>query len=374
MLKYVVTFLFLTSYASFSVGQYSDQPSSMEEMINSYLDSYPLSDNNKFKIAAYAELKGYYSSRARALRMEFGNIASLTFYERNCLLKINQQFFYLNLYDEHEPKIIAFNEKLDEIFEYINLMGNYGASEEHIAFVNHWLARKGIEPFDKVFTRHILLKYGKYNPDIGKVVFHTDWLPDQTYAYRGAGDKSQVVKPASPLRMELDAVNLRGWYIKVGGYVYVEDVRHGVNYATGENYSYNLSAYKLFAQKLFVQSVQQVVEEETLRLKSDLEVRSVVTRNITRRPSNKAQVSQAQRRTSSRRSNRPSATKMPEITPLYHDKNWIPMMLNMLREKNVKITDPSVLQHLINKPYFADIYEHLSPIERKEVDKYDWRR
>ena len=175
--------------------------------------------------------------------------------------------------------------------------------------------------------------------------------------------------------MELDSVNLRGWYVKIGGYVYVEDVRHPVAYATGENYSYNLSAYKLFAQKLFVQSVQQVVEEETVRLNNSYQSRPTRRRNSTSRPSNRQYVSQATRATSSSKpSSRRRTSRSPEITPLYHDKNWIPMMLNMLREQNVKITDPSVLQHLINKPYFFEVYEYLSIEERRVVDRYDWRK
>lgn len=352
-------------------AQHRGQASGMERLINSYLDSYPFHSDNEFKLAAYAELRGTYSARDRAFVLPFGDLADLAFYPHNCLLKVNRQVFYLDIGDDDPAKIRAFNRALEEVFENISLMGNHGATPEHIRFVNRWLAKKSIEPFDKIFTRHILLKYGKYDSRMRQVVFHTNWIAGKDIAYRGSGDKQLVRKPTTPLKMVLDSINLRGWYLKVGGYVYVEDVRRPVAYATGEQYSYNLSAFKLFVQKMFVQTAQEVVAEEARRPKPMLT-------KVSRRKQIQARTEVMDRprpMAHHTRGEGPPVSKHRQVpAPLYHDKAWIPMMLSMLREKNIRVTDPAVLQHLINKPFFKDVYQYLSAEERALVDRYNWQR
>ncbi len=373
MLKKTIIYAILISISTLGFAQFRGQSSSLEKVINTYLDSYPLSTDNRFKVAAYAELKGYYSSRVKAFIIEFGDLGSLTFYPRNCLLKLGRQFFYLNLNDKDERKIQAFNKSLLNLFESISLLGNHAASEEHIQFVNHWLSRKGIEPFDKIFTRHILIKYGKYDAHKHKVEFQSKWLPQKTYKYRGKNDNNLVVKPISPLRIVLDSVNLRGWYLRVGGYVYVEDVRRKVTYATGEQYTHNLSAFKLFAQKLFVQSAQHVVKQEAVKPRPMVAKLQAARRGKAHRTTRQKSNSRSTSR-SILDSEKGKSSGFSKHKPLYHDKNWIPMMLGILRDRNIKVTDPAVLQHLINKPYFAEVYNYLTPEERKRVDKYNWRK
>ena len=76
----------------------------------------------------------------------------------------------------NDPGAEGLNEQLDDMFEKIILLGNAGASQEHVKFVDRSLARKNIEPFEKVYLRHILLKYGKFDLENQEVTFHTDWL------------------------------------------------------------------------------------------------------------------------------------------------------------------------------------------------------
>ncbi|RMG22984.1 MAG: hypothetical protein D6730_15460 [Bacteroidetes bacterium] len=119
----------------------------------------------------------------------------------------------------------------------------------------------------------------------------------------------------------------------------------------------------MFIQKLFVQTAQQVAKEAAVQPRPAVAARRqsayAPVRNTSRRPAGHAAPS--------------STSASSRIKPLYDDKNWIPMMLNMLREKRIRITDPAVLQHLIYKPFFPEIYEHLSPEERSEVDRYNWK-
>ncbi|MFK7924607.1 MAG: hypothetical protein AB8H47_21805, partial [Bacteroidia bacterium] len=61
---------------------------------------------------------------------------------------------------------------------------------------------------------------------------------------------------------------------------------------------------------------------------------------------------------------------LSKVDPLYHDYNWIPMMLGILRNKHINIADPDIIKYFVGKPYFDRVYDQLNERERKQVDRY----
>jgi len=256
------------------------------------------------------------------------------------------------------------NQRLDEMFEHIILLGNGNAEMDHINFVDKYLARKNIEPFDKIFIRHILIKYGEYDPILGQVSFDTEKLPEQIFS-RDKDSKNQtwLKKYISPLRIRLDEKILRGYYINSGGTVFVENVDRNVFYATGEQYDDNVTAFKVFIQKLFVQSAQYIVQNEADRLKRiSEEERQVVTEMVDYDSS----IDKSKRFVPKGKVIRKAAA----VSPLYDRNSWIPMMLAMLHKQKIDFTDLEVLPYFIEREDFSLIYERLSLKEKKRVDLY----
>ena len=354
---------------------------SMETLINQYISQYPLSPNNLFRLSTYAELKGDYVSNQKALTLDFGYLGAMAFYPNNCLLRLGDgKVFNLDRKETNPEFGQAIDEALDNIFEAIPLLGNYGASDEKLDFVDHRLAKKNIEPFEKVYTRHIFIKYGKYYPSKKQIEFHTDWLPEKSFEYLEPGGKELVRRYSAPLRLLLDTVNLRGYYVSVGGFVYVDDVKRRVAYATGEQYQYNVSAFKLFIQKLFVQTTQYVtktVYNSREEIKSDY---NFVKGEYIRKPENPEKLIELAKRGESGRSERlltvlnGSFKEDAPISMLYGKYTWIPSMLARLRSHNIKLYDPTVLNFLVDQPYFDRIYQYMNKHERSKVDTYISKR
>ena len=343
-----------------------------ENLINSYIHSYHLSDDNLFKLAAYTELKGRYSADNESLILRFGDLGSITFYQNNCLLKTSyNQVFHLNKGEDGSANVETMNEALERLFENIPLLGNHGADPDQIEFVNEHLARKNIEPFDKLFIRHVLIRYGKYDSKKNQVNFHTDFLPFQSYSYRDNPNAELVKRYKTPLSIRLDPSILRGYYLRAGGTVYVENVGRPVAYATSEEYGHNVTAFKVFMQKLFVQSVQYITQSETQRLKNFALTHPYIGEELASTEiSQPASFSAGTDSGNGRKTDRKPTTKgKKQILAPYHHENWIPMMLGMLRAQNVNIGEPEILKYFIHEPYFPSIYEHLTIEEKQLVDR-----
>ena len=325
-----------------------------EEVINKEIHSYDLSEDNLFKLAAYTELKGRYSPSNKTLVLRFGDLGSITFYQNNCLFKApNHQVFHLNKGEGGSSSSKSMDDALFQLFENIPLLGNHNSNQELVQFVNKHLAKKNIEPFDKLFIRHVLIRYGRFNKQRQEVIFHTDNIPSNTY-YTEKDTKDGLVKRyKTPLSIRLDPHILRGYYLDAGGTVYVEDVDRPVAYATSEQYTHNVTAFKVFMQKLFVQSVQYVTQSETKRLKEYALTHAYTSAQPTAAPPSGYQQ---------------QASASP-LTP-YHKYNWIPMMLAMLRAQEVNIGEPHILKYFIHEPYFNKIYEQLTKEEKRLVDRY----
>ena len=350
---------------------------SMETLINHYITHYPLSTNNLFRLCSYAELKGDYSVTQKSLTLDFGYQGAMAFYPKNFLLRLgNGQVFNLDKKEKNPDVVKAVDDALNKIFESIPLLGNYNADQAHLEFVDAMLSRKNIEPFEKVYTRHILVKYGKFYPEKSQVEFHTDWLPEKSFEYLEPGQEDLVRRYSAPLRLLLDSVNLRGYYVSVGGFVYVENVKRKVGYATGEQYLYNVSAFKLFIQKLFVQTTQyvtQTVYSNREEIRSDY---NFVKKEYIRKPENPEKLIELAKKGENGRSERlltvlhGSFQEESPISMLYGKYTWIPTMLARLRSHNIKLYDPTVLNFLVDQPYFDRIYQYMNEHERGKVDTY----
>ncbi|MEL6843594.1 MAG: hypothetical protein AAFP02_10285, partial [Bacteroidota bacterium] len=128
-------------------------PYELENIINQHILSFPFSQDNHFRIAAYAEMKGEYSSKFQSLTMHFGGLGVLSVYPQNCLLRSPRGVFHLDKLHSTPNQIEAINRELGLLFDQIILLGNHQAKPELVDFVDRHLAKKNIEPFDKIFLR-----------------------------------------------------------------------------------------------------------------------------------------------------------------------------------------------------------------------------
>ena len=344
----------------------SKKNATLEEIINKFIGPYSLTPDNQFKLAAYAELKGKFSNSTQTLMLNFGKLGYMSFFPRNCLFRTtNNGVFHLNKYEVNSPTEGNINESLTNMFEKIILLGNHGQDEEHINFVDKHLAKKNIEPFDKIFLRHILVKYGKYDPIMQQVNFHTKDIPSQKF--NNLEEEQLVKKYRTSLSIKLEKGILRGYYLEAGGTVYVEDVNRKIIYATGEEYDYNVTAFKVFLQKLFVQSAQYIVQKEADRLESMEEKESIVTQMVTYTSS--IDQPSAYAVGSARKTNAKKKTKSA-IAPLYHEYSWVGMMLAIMRSHKIDPGDPEVIKYFVHTEYFPKLYEQLTLAEKARVDDY----
>ncbi|MEL6673744.1 MAG: hypothetical protein AAFR61_16180 [Bacteroidota bacterium] len=361
-----------------------------ETLINERILSYPLRADNLFRLSAYAELKGRYAASYQSLSLNFSALGSLSFYDRSCLLRTStQRVFSLNQ-EEANPSLIGFmDEELDRIFEEIPLLGNYEASPEMIQFVDEHLAKKNIEPFDKLFIRHLLVRYGTYDAATQTVEFATQQL-DLPKAQPTENMPAHLVKSSNQkLKIRLDNSVMRGYYIDAGGTVFVEDVDRSVKYASGEKYGPNITAFKVFLQHLFVQSVQYVVQKETDRIKAlhsnpEVSEEKEAVMVAFEAPRAKAQpknqvgkqpkpIVKAALAVSAVQQEKSSKAAKPSVAPLYAEDSWIPMMLGILRARKINIGEPKVLQYFINEAYYPEIYKQMTEEEKGLADRFQPR-
>lgn len=334
-----------------------------EQLINHHIHAYGLSEDTEFKLAAYTELKGQYKSTHNQLHLDFGGLGSLTFYEQNCILRTSGKVFHLNREGYNTTQVDFMNEKINEMFELIPLLGNHGAEKAVVDFVDKNLAKKNIEPFDKLFIRHILIRHGKYDAQKGVIEFHTNDLPEYKINQDRNGDLI-IQRYKTPLKIRLDEHMLRGYYIQAGGTVYVEDVDRSVYFATSEEYTHNVTAFKVFVQKLLVQSVQYISSAETARISKKPQTFDV---------GKSTGSASSGRRTFMISQNSESAKPLPGADQingtLYSPNNWMVMMLGMLRSQKINIGDRQILPYFINEPYFDTIYQLMTPEEKDLVNK-----
>lgn len=302
-----------------------------EELINDRLIVMPLTGDNLFRVAAYAELKGDYQAEGDVLTLEFGDRGSLSMYEKRMLLKTGGNVLELTPGKFTGEAALTFNQVLGSLFEDVMLMGNHDASVRKRFLIDQCLARKNLEPFAKIYLRHILLKYGTYDPVRKEVTF-------KTADFRNFPDlPADLRKTKSNLMLRINERMLRGYYLSVGGTVYLEDVDRPVRYATGEDYSYNVSPFKLFIQKLFSVTAQHITRAEKVR---------------TARMSIKV------------------GDKKAHVMHPHNELSWIPMMLGMLRSQNINIGDADIICYFVEEAYFSVLYGQLLPGERVKVDRY----
>lgn len=306
------------------IAKASEPQPLLETFINDQMAAYPFDEDNLFKLASYAELKGRYNSETQAFVLNFGKLGTMSFFPNHCLLKIGTDGYLTLEQEDFEVRdAIELNMALKNLFEQINLLANHGAPKEHIDFVNTHLARKNLDPFDKIYTRHLLLKYGRYHQGKKAMLFHTDWLPKELTA------ADMVQEYRIPLGMKLDSVNLKGFYLGTGGEVYVDDIEGKAGFATGELTQSNVTAFKLFVQKLFTQTVHYLPA-----------------------PS------------------KPKVSKVSSTQPqLYAKDGWIPMMLGLLRARETNIGDSDVIRYFKNQPCYPHIYAQMTLEERAAADR-----
>lgn len=360
-------------------AQKSQKESTWETLIGDFLYSYSLSSDNIFRLAAYSELKGKYSSQHNSLSLSFGYLGSITFFQNHCLLKnYRNQVLHINKGEGNTPMARAMDDAVSDIFEKILLLSNQNAADDFITFVDRQLARKNMEPFDKVFLRHILLKHGRYDRQNERVEFYSDWLEERSFSNSlssASHEEMLIQKYRTPLRILLDENILRGWYIDAGGTVFVEDVDRPVFYATGEQYDQNVVAFKVFLQKLFVESVQFLVNTEAKRIdniegsrpvKVDMPADPVSITQTTFFPEESQEAVQVKKTS--------SGGEEVVVRPLYTEYSWIPMMLNILRSRDINVADPDIIQFFVDEPYFPKIYDRMTPAEKQKADQYMARR
>lgn len=343
----------------------------LEALINERFSDIPLTPDNRHRLAAWSELKGDYSESSNTLTLQFGEIAKLEVYQNNFLLRLgNNRVFHLDRRRTHPRDVQTMNESLRSVFEQISLLANHNANPELVYFVDEHLAKKNLEPFAKLYLRHILIKFGRYNPALQMVEFKTDWLPVRSYEYEVPGENGTVMvkKPIDPLIIKLDEATVRGYYLRSGGTVYVEDVERDVFYATGSDYSPNVSAFKIFLQQLFTQTTNYVVKEEEKRIQSYRLQPAVETMPEFEAPSSSIASVQNTRSLGQSRGQAPRPTATVGVKPLYSRQDWMSKMLGLLRLQNAVI-DPDVADFLMSQPFFDQLYEHFTKAEKAYYDR-----
>lgn len=376
--KLIPAILILCLFSRPVMAQEDSYPLTLETVINEFMGAYPFSLDNRFKLSVYSELKGRYSDSLNMISMQFGNMGTMFFFQNNCLLKTNENRAYsLDRFDENGNKAFAMNQNMEDMFEGVMLLGNYGAEAEFMEFVDEGLMRKNIQPFHKVYLRHILLKYGKYDPRKRQVVFQSDWIPQEGNDYEDPRKGKLVRRHTSNLKMILDDHTLRGFYEEIGGEVYVHNVDRNVVYASAEDFNYNnITAFKLFAQKLFIESIQYVVQSESIRIKEMSQVSQVLMSSAEYEAPELDMSSKLPPPAKPYEAKPATSHKVvylntdETLAPLYHEYSWIPMMLTLLRHNQVNIGEPDVIRYFVDQPYFSRVYDQLNGDERDKVDQY----
>ncbi len=345
----------------------------LEKLINERFADFPLTPDNKHRLAAWSELKGDYSPQTNTLSLDFGDIGKLEVYTHNFLLRIgNSGVYHLDRRRTHPRDVAIMNETLREIFEQISLLANHNAHPDLIYFVDEHLAKKNLEPFEKLYLRHILIKFGRFDAARRVVEFRTEWLPVTSYEYEVPGESGTILirKPIDPLLIKLDEATVRGYYLQEGGTVYVEDVNRDVFYATGEGYSPNIVAFKHFLQELFTQTTHYVVKEEEERIKQakmEGESPAVVATSLDQAPP--ASPKGRPRGYVRGQQTAEDIQDSPGIKSLYSRHDWMGRMIGVLRYHNT-LTDQEVAGFLVNQPFFLQLYKHFTPEEKAYYNRF----
>ncbi|WNJ16786.1 hypothetical protein [Pontibacter sp. G13] len=357
LLKFTLAVILACSSLSL-YAQTEPREATMEALIDRFIQPYILEQDNLFRLSAYAELKGIFSSQHQSLVLDFEGLGQLTLYDRNALLRTSDnRVFTLPKDQPRKIESVMFNDELNEIFEQINLLGKHEASEEKINFVDAGLAKKNIEPFEKIFLRYLLISYGKYDQAKQEVYFHTDWMERDPLFLE---DQVMMRMPAGPMTLQLNPTVIRGKFLQSGGNAFVEDFNSPHQYVTGETYQANVAYFKVFAQQLFMQTVEYIAADDESR-------RNQYTMTVTEQNGHSSKViTSAEFSTTSSGFSEGSS----EIPTLYHPNNWIPMMLGKLRSHDVSISDPEVIIYFIETPVYPEIYRHMTPKERKQADMF----
>jgi hypothetical protein len=364
MLRPITVFLLL-SLTLPALAQTDELLRPIEALIERSIALYDLSPANRLRLCAYAEMKGRPGAGQELLVLDFGGLGYLTFFEKNLLFRTTgRRIFHLNRFERGTPAALAFNQALAGLFDRIMLLGSNLADTLLEAKVDAWLMRKNLEPFEKLYVRHILLFYGKYDPAQDAVVFESRW---HAKSGKSAAWGKQVRITGQPLAMRLDEQSLRGYFRANGGTVYVENVPERLGYASGERYSASVAAFKAFAQQLFMQSIPYVSQAEDQRLGKLGEAGAPVLRQVL---DAQARLPQAGGLAPRAPVSAPAApAPAPGLRPLYDADNWIPMMLTLLRSNGVNIGDPDVLPYFAGEPHFEKIYAMMTAEERAAADR-----
>ncbi len=319
----------------------------IESYIQSQITAYQFDADNKFRLAAYAEMKGTFHHESQSLELDFGSLGMLTFYPQNCLFRSpDDKIYTINRFDPDLSRAEAINKELSNLFDQIILMGNHNADRTLMTCVDKHLANKNLEPFYKIFVRHILLRYGKYDPVLEMVTFRSEWVLKKEAA--NAADRT-MKKIQHPLYLELTASQLLGVYGESRAEVFINSVNRPVYYATGEQYGPNISAFKIFVQQMLLESVQYVVQDESDRLDELEQTFYTSTGN------------------SGRYVKESNSNGGIEVEPMYTAYSWIPMMLGLMRANGFNIGDKDVAVYLVNEPYFPRIYDQMNPAEKAQL-------
>ncbi|RMG67195.1 MAG: hypothetical protein D6722_13615 [Bacteroidetes bacterium] len=311
-------------------GRVSAQPTyPLEGLIDRFLEGSGLSVANQLRLSAWLELRGDYDPGHDVFSVRFGDIASMQLYQGNWVLRTQgHRIFHLDRHRKRPTERQLMDEALHRLFEQIPLLAQAGADPALVRFVDESLARKPLEPFAKLYLRHLFIHHGEFNGQV--VAFRSDRLPV-------AGD--------TPVRLHLDRQSLRGYYLRSGGTAYVEDVDRAVSYATGEASAPHIAAFKLLAQTLFQETTTYVTAQR---------------RDMWAAPSLPL-IS---------RSGPESGSMAAPLPVRYPPDQWIGTLLLQLRRHNLSIGDPDILPYFIDQPYFPQIYTRLTPQERAEVDRF----
>lgn len=373
MVKRILPTLF--ALLALGLSTQAQPATSVESLINRYLRAYPFTPENTFRLGVYLEMKGQYDEAAHAMTVNFGQLATLTFYPQSCLLRAGRFGIYsLDQQGNRPVDIEAMNQALSAVFEQIFLMGNAGTNRNLVRLVDQYLIRKNLAPFDKILLRHLLTRYGRYDSIYNRVELRTEWFPEAPLRYRDQAARQAREQDFSPLYLKLDKGVVRGYFLRAGGTVYVEDVEREVLFATGEIQTPSTQAFRTFVQQLFVQTTLYLVRAEEKRMA----MLELSTRLPDRFSAGELPVLADNEIAVGPRGGemlpRPEGYRVRAMADTmaqeYHPFHWVPMMLGMLRDRNVSIADPDVLPYFIDAPYFDFLYGLLTPHEQEAVDRY----
>ncbi|MEO0898009.1 MAG: hypothetical protein AAFY71_16490 [Bacteroidota bacterium] len=354
-MKPITPFLFVLLLISVSLSVKANPPGqiTLEKLINDRIYSYPLSSDNLLKLAAYFEMKGVYKASYDQMEMDFGSLGTISFFKDRLFLRTHKgQVFHLKPNYPDAELLGLVNDALRAMFESIPLMGNYNCHPAQIDFVDQHLADKNIEPFDKLYLRFILLKYGKYDAGKAKVEFRSAWLPSSS----SANNSSLVRKYTTPQIIYLYPKVIRGYYEKIGGTVFIQaEKKTPYSYVIGQTSKPNVAAFKLFIQKLFVQSIKYIAQQETDRLQENVNIsKNIESSKLTASMSSKL---------------KPSAKSKKWEGP-YDRDSWMIMMLTILRKNNTNVGEPEIIKHFVKEPYFDRLRSYMTREEQQAVDQY----